>query len=343
VEKKTFKDAKEAAQRFLEECPKEVIQRFINRAKAAPGDQSDGHDGHRRLDEPCSPGCWGCRSLSSEIWPYVDVILTEKFAQKFGAAKKAWEQLENTIFELLLPVRFQICCQIFAKKSSSWDNQFVAFSCPQLYIKFDEQVCTKGLSKLQSMPFGYDDFAYYWNDGASESDLRRISRVYVSQDSPTYQVDLSDTPVYIKDFFITPDQVGLLPPSGNLSIDAYHDDLEKELLSVLMEQRRNSHKGYEQRQERQLLPFNQGPDQSQDISTLEFKGNKRLRVRSASPVSRRQSSTPVEATQEPLRAASPAIEQPAEVTVPMETTNWLPRPSRTPENDFNKSSSSAKT
>jgi hypothetical protein len=63
VEKKTFNDAKEAAQRFLEECPKEVIQRFINRswrlmsaycrgltgaaamgcaqAKAAPGNQSD--------------------------------------------------------------------------------------------------------------------------------------------------------------------------------------------------------------------------------------------------------------------------------------------------------------
>jgi hypothetical protein len=30
VEKKSFKDAKEGAQRFLEECQKEVIQRFIN-------------------------------------------------------------------------------------------------------------------------------------------------------------------------------------------------------------------------------------------------------------------------------------------------------------------------
>jgi len=32
VEKKTFNDAKEVAQRFLKECPKEVIQRFINRS-----------------------------------------------------------------------------------------------------------------------------------------------------------------------------------------------------------------------------------------------------------------------------------------------------------------------
>jgi len=32
MEKKTFKDAKEAAWRLLEECPKEVIQRFINRS-----------------------------------------------------------------------------------------------------------------------------------------------------------------------------------------------------------------------------------------------------------------------------------------------------------------------
>ena len=32
VEKKTFKDAKEVAQHFLEECLKEVIQHFINQS-----------------------------------------------------------------------------------------------------------------------------------------------------------------------------------------------------------------------------------------------------------------------------------------------------------------------
>ncbi|KAF8235136.1 hypothetical protein L208DRAFT_1258647, partial [Tricholoma matsutake] len=32
VEKKTFKDVKETAQRFLEECLKEVIQHFINQS-----------------------------------------------------------------------------------------------------------------------------------------------------------------------------------------------------------------------------------------------------------------------------------------------------------------------
>ena len=32
MEKKTFKDAKEAVHRFLEECPKEVIQCFINQS-----------------------------------------------------------------------------------------------------------------------------------------------------------------------------------------------------------------------------------------------------------------------------------------------------------------------
>ena len=35
-------------------------------AKAAPGDQSDHHDGHWHLDEPPSPSCWGCWSLSPE-------------------------------------------------------------------------------------------------------------------------------------------------------------------------------------------------------------------------------------------------------------------------------------
>ena len=34
---------------------------------------------------------------------------------------------ENTIFELLFPIWFQICHQIFAKRSGSWDIQFVNF------------------------------------------------------------------------------------------------------------------------------------------------------------------------------------------------------------------------
>jgi hypothetical protein len=33
VEKKPFKDTKEAEQRFLEECPKEVMQCFMNRSQ----------------------------------------------------------------------------------------------------------------------------------------------------------------------------------------------------------------------------------------------------------------------------------------------------------------------
>ena len=52
--------------------------------KAAPGSQSECYDGHRHVDEPCNFSCWGCRSL---IWPYIDIIYTENFAQKIGTPK----------------------------------------------------------------------------------------------------------------------------------------------------------------------------------------------------------------------------------------------------------------
>jgi RNase H-like domain found in reverse transcriptase/Integrase zinc binding domain/Reverse transcriptase (RNA-dependent DNA polymerase)/Retroviral aspartyl protease/Zinc knuckle len=183
------------------------------------------------------------------------------------------------------------------------------------FLKFDEQLRTKGIANLQSLPLGFDDFAYFWNDGADARDDRRISRIYIPENETEYYVDTSETPVYIKDFFITPDQVGILPPVANTPTDTYHDDLEKELLSVLREQRRNSRKGYEQRQERRLQPFNQGPDQDSidHLSPLEFKGNKRLR--SSSPVR----ITPQEETHDV--EAPPSIEQPVEAVVPMETAN----------------------
>ena len=44
-------------------------------AKAAPGNQSDGHDGHSCLDEPCSSGCCSCRSLSR--WKKLPKILAQ--------------------------------------------------------------------------------------------------------------------------------------------------------------------------------------------------------------------------------------------------------------------------
>ena len=66
---------------------------------------------------------------------------------------------------------------------------------------------------LQSMPLGFDDFAYYWNVGAQDHDHRQISRVYLPADASEYRVEETETPVHIHDFFITPEQVSLAIPT----------------------------------------------------------------------------------------------------------------------------------
>jgi hypothetical protein len=56
------------------------------------------------LDEPRSPGCWCCRSL---IWPSVDKIYTENFAQKFGAAKKRGNKMKAPFLSSFCPSGFR--------------------------------------------------------------------------------------------------------------------------------------------------------------------------------------------------------------------------------------------
>jgi hypothetical protein len=56
------------------------------------------------LDELCSPGFWGCRSL---IWPSVDKIYTENFAQKFGAAKKRGNKMKAPFLSSFCPSGFR--------------------------------------------------------------------------------------------------------------------------------------------------------------------------------------------------------------------------------------------
>ena len=103
------------------------------------------------------------------------------------------------------------------------------------YLTFNEQLRTHGISELQSVPHGFDDFAYLWNIGTSDNDYRQISRIFVSE-ADGYSVDATTTPVVLMDFFITPEQVGLVDPSSpdrdgatsrNAPRDNYHDNMPR--------------------------------------------------------------------------------------------------------------------
>ena len=111
------------------------------------------------------------------------------------------------------------------------------------YVNFDEQLRTQGLRNLSSIPLAFDDFAYLWNTGTSENDLRRVSRVYRPEGADDYTVELSHKPIKTKEFFITLEQVGLFTTKDETPKDTFHDEVTKEFLLDVMEQHRNLRQG----------------------------------------------------------------------------------------------------
>ena len=176
------------------------------------------------------------------------------------------------------------------------------------FIKFDELLRAEGLNNLQSMPLGFDDFAYYWNVGAREQDHRRISRVYIPVDTSEYRVEEADNPVHIRDFFIAPEQVGLATAtsiSNNVDRadqprDTLHDELARDYLMDSLQQRRANREAYIQRQGNRIRPYggrqtnNQRPTNESHntgaLSRLRFK--RKRQQRSPSPVRRAPTPSP---------------------------------------------------
>ena len=101
-------------------------------------------------------------------------------------------------------------------------------------------------------------------------DTRHISSVYVLEDSVEYHIQLSSTPLAITELFITAEQVGLAPISSTNTVQM---EIMQEFASVMMEQRCNSHQGFERCQDRWLHQFNQGPSTNPEhvLSLLQFK------------------------------------------------------------------------
>ena len=217
------------------------------------------------------------------------------------------------------------------------------------YLRFDEQLRAKGLAKLQSIPLGFDEFAHLWNTGARETDPRRISRVYVPESWDEYYVDQTESPVHVRDFFITAEQVGLAPPTptttnpapsnSDSQRDTFREDRElaREYLMDSMEQRRMNQEGYAQRKEQRPFTRQPAPNRGSTapLSRLQFEGKRTKRKRSLTPVRRvnAQQTTTVESRgrNEPSRAPTPSpsevpqekepVEESSNEVVPMVTAN----------------------
>lgn len=77
------------------------------------------------------------------------------------------------------------------------------------YVSFDNLVRTlEGVSKLQSMPLGFEEFAEFWNKGVAPDDHRRFCSIIFKKGSVYPTITIPQHPVPVDDFFITPNQVG---------------------------------------------------------------------------------------------------------------------------------------
>ena len=190
------------------------------------------------------------------------------------------------------------------------------------FIKFDELLRAEGLNNLQSMPLGFDDFAYYWNVGAREQDRRRISRVYIPVDTSEYCVEEADTPVHIRDFFIAPEQVGLATPTSIPNNMERTDQLARDYLMDSLQQRRANREAYAQRQGNRSRPYGGKPTNNQRptndshntgaLSRLRFK--RKRQQRSPSPVRRVPTPSPSDAHEKAPIEQTSSEEHPNEPT-----------------------------
>ena len=190
------------------------------------------------------------------------------------------------------------------------------------YLKFDEQLRLHGgMLCLQSMPLGFPGFANLWNAGARDG--KQISRVYLPDYSDEYHVDICTNPINLDNFHITAEQVGLAPPHYESSNNPVNREIIQEFATIMMEQRRNSRRGFENRQDRRLRPFSQGPASQPKavLSRLQFKHKPRHSAPSA-PVERSPSPVPLEVSQldeELEEFVDQSVLPPAEEPVRMET------------------------
>jgi hypothetical protein len=54
------------------------------------GNQSESHDGHQCLDEPCSPSCWGCQSLSPKCYDFDTKSINSQVIQVQASSSKTY-------------------------------------------------------------------------------------------------------------------------------------------------------------------------------------------------------------------------------------------------------------
>ena len=141
--------------------------------------------------------------------------------------------VNHPLFSCISPTHYLI-------RNDEWLNVTLYIGQVADFLNYEDQLwLQKRITDFKSMPHGYLEFASYWNNLHDSSDTRWISFFYFPDNSTTPLLNFPTSPVHIKEFFITPEQVGLGKPPSATHPEPIHDlrdNIMKELAVVIMEQ-----------------------------------------------------------------------------------------------------------
>ena len=150
------------------------------------------------------------------------------------------------------------------------------------YIKFDEQLRRRGsLTGFRSMPIGFSDFCVAWNNGTALDDPRRFCEVFLYGKPEDHVVNLSDDPIHLSEFHVTPEQTGLQVENSNQPPAALQADINQEFAALMVAKQKRQRQYYEDRQEKKLHTYD--PYEAPEHSRMTSRMKKRPRRSHRSP------------------------------------------------------------
>ena len=130
------------------------------------------------------------------------------------------------------------------------------------FLHFDQEVRTRGgIQGIEATPLGFSEFSMIWNDGIRKWDPCRISQVTVTDKPDDYFIEPSTHPVTIRDFFMTPAQLRLVPYSNpalesNITLN---DDIVREYAALMLKKQRNQKQAFEEREQKRAWALRDNP------------------------------------------------------------------------------------
>ena len=127
------------------------------------------------------------------------------------------------------------------------------------FLQFDNELQTRSdTQRLTSVPFGFVDFAKTWNTG-SGADGQHVSVLTLDGENST--IELTSDPVLVRDFYITPEQTGLVDDvrSSNMP-PSLQNQLLQNYATTMLKKQSNQLRGYETRKEKRLRGFGDSDD-----------------------------------------------------------------------------------